>query len=308
MIRILVSACLLGHRVRYDGRHALNLFVRDTIGRHFHLVPLCPEAECGMGIPREPLSLRFDGAEFRIVSLNTNRDLVRPFKEWALKRIEELSRDGLHGAIFKSGSPSCAVRDATVFYDKGRKRKGPGLFVRLLKEQLPSLPAEDDVSIVRPERLENFILKAFIFEKWCNLLVQNGSLDSVKNFHNSYRLVVGSFSRVAMSRLEEILESDPSEATAEYGRVLQEALERKVTRTRSVRVVTHIFKAIKDEISDDEKKMVHYIIEALRNGEIPQYALPVFLKYFAGKCKHFPPEGLGYMEALELVSEVFNYS
>jgi hypothetical protein len=56
-IRLGISACLLGENVRYDGGHALDLFLRDTLGTYIRYVPVCPEVECGFGVPRETLRL-----------------------------------------------------------------------------------------------------------------------------------------------------------------------------------------------------------------------------------------------------------
>ena len=56
-IRIGISACLLGENVRYDGGNALDGFLRDTLGRAVEYVPVCPEVECGFGVPREKFQL-----------------------------------------------------------------------------------------------------------------------------------------------------------------------------------------------------------------------------------------------------------
>jgi uncharacterized protein YbbK (DUF523 family) len=52
-----VSACLLGQKVRYDGQHKLDRFIVDTLGRYVEFVPVCPEVECGLGVPRESMRL-----------------------------------------------------------------------------------------------------------------------------------------------------------------------------------------------------------------------------------------------------------
>ena len=56
-IKIGVSACLLGEKVRYDGGHKHDRYLTDVLGRYVTYVPVCPEVECGMGIPRETLRL-----------------------------------------------------------------------------------------------------------------------------------------------------------------------------------------------------------------------------------------------------------
>lgn len=56
-IRLGISACLLGQNVRYDGGHQLDRFLRDTLGQFVEYVPVCPEVEMGLPIPRETLRL-----------------------------------------------------------------------------------------------------------------------------------------------------------------------------------------------------------------------------------------------------------
>ncbi|MCF8039793.1 MAG: DUF523 domain-containing protein, partial [Desulfohalobiaceae bacterium] len=56
-IKLGVSTCLLGEKVRYDGGHKLSRYVRDTLGQYFDFVPVCPEMECGLPVPREALRL-----------------------------------------------------------------------------------------------------------------------------------------------------------------------------------------------------------------------------------------------------------
>jgi uncharacterized protein YbbK (DUF523 family) len=56
-IRIGISACLLGSRVRYDGQHKRDSFLADELTPLVDWVPVCPEVEVGMGVPREPVRL-----------------------------------------------------------------------------------------------------------------------------------------------------------------------------------------------------------------------------------------------------------
>ena len=67
-LKIGVSACLLGHKVRYDGGHQLNHFIRDVLGQYMEFVPVCPEVECGMSIPRETLRLAGDADSPRLLT------------------------------------------------------------------------------------------------------------------------------------------------------------------------------------------------------------------------------------------------
>jgi len=56
-IKMGISSCLLGEKVRYDGGHKLDRFITNTLGQYFEWVPVCPECEYGLPVPREPLHL-----------------------------------------------------------------------------------------------------------------------------------------------------------------------------------------------------------------------------------------------------------
>ncbi|PLY04213.1 MAG: DUF1722 domain-containing protein, partial [Desulfuromonas sp.] len=56
-IRLGISACLLGEKVRFDGGHKHDRFLTETLGRYVEYVPVCPEVEVGLPTPRETLRL-----------------------------------------------------------------------------------------------------------------------------------------------------------------------------------------------------------------------------------------------------------
>jgi uncharacterized protein YbbK (DUF523 family) len=53
-IKIGISSCLLGDRVRYDGGHARNHFFTETLARFVDFVAVCPEVDIGLGTPYPP--------------------------------------------------------------------------------------------------------------------------------------------------------------------------------------------------------------------------------------------------------------
>ncbi|MFD0774688.1 DUF523 domain-containing protein, partial [Streptomonospora algeriensis] len=66
--RVGVSSCLLGAPVRYNGGHSRYRFLTDMLDRHVEWVPICPEAEIGLGVPRETLRLERAGGADRVVA------------------------------------------------------------------------------------------------------------------------------------------------------------------------------------------------------------------------------------------------
>src|SRR3989338_9498943 len=56
-VRLGVSSCLLGRKVRYDGGDKYDRFVSRTLGKYFEFIPICPEVAIGLGVPRAPIHL-----------------------------------------------------------------------------------------------------------------------------------------------------------------------------------------------------------------------------------------------------------
>ena len=130
-IRLGISTCLLGENVRYDGGHKLDRFLTDTLGQYVEYVPVCPEVECGLPIPREALRLVGNPDSPRLVTTHAKQDLTGRMTQWARKRVIELEREGLLGFIFKSDSPSSGMERVKVYDDQGMAaKKGIGMFAR----------------------------------------------------------------------------------------------------------------------------------------------------------------------------------
>src|SRR5262245_12856687 len=108
-IRVGISACLLGQEVRYDGGHQKDVYIADVLARHFSWVPVCPELEVGMGVPREPVRLVGLARAPRMLGVTSGTDHTAAMNELARRRVRDLARQGLHGYILKRGSPSCGM-------------------------------------------------------------------------------------------------------------------------------------------------------------------------------------------------------
>src|SRR5271166_6520273 len=100
-IRLGISACLLGEKVRFDGGHKLDHFITETLGKFVEFVPVCPEVECGLGIPREAMHLVAAAEGPRFVTVRTQVDYTELMLAWARKRVLELEQKDLCGFIFK---------------------------------------------------------------------------------------------------------------------------------------------------------------------------------------------------------------
>ncbi len=165
-IRIGISSCLLGEPVRYDGGHRRNDDILNALGRRFTFVPVCPEVEVGMGVPRETLRLIGDPEAPRMVTTQTGIDHTDRMLAFARERVRQLEAMGLSGYIFKSRSPSCGMEGVEV-YSEGREpsREGRGLFARVLVEHFPGMPVAEERHLSDPALREAFIKQVLRFHR-----------------------------------------------------------------------------------------------------------------------------------------------
>jgi uncharacterized protein YbbK (DUF523 family) len=101
--RLGISACLLGEPVRYDGGSKPDRLLTGAFGPLVEWVPVCPEVECGLGVPRPAMRLVGDPKSPRLMVIRTGEDLTARMKAWAERRLDELEREDLCG----SASPCC---------------------------------------------------------------------------------------------------------------------------------------------------------------------------------------------------------
>jgi uncharacterized protein YbbK (DUF523 family) len=157
-IKIAISSCLLGYPVRYDGGHRLDPYLRDNLGQLVEWVPVCPEVECGLPVPREPMLIIDDGKSRRLVAMSTGIDHTVRLLMWTKKKLADLEKLDLRGFVFKARSPSCAVRDAQIVTPSGSAAgKGAGLFAEAVLRSFPSLPVHDEETLQDPAVIGGFI-------------------------------------------------------------------------------------------------------------------------------------------------------
>ncbi len=155
-VRIGISSCLLGEAVRWDGGHKRDRFLADVLTPFVSWVPVCPEVELGMGIPREAVQLASQDGELRMLGTRSGEDWTREMQRFAARRLRQLERVGLCGYVLKSRSPSCGMQRVEVYKRNGRTRRdGRGLFASALLERNPALPVEEERRLGDPDLRAN---------------------------------------------------------------------------------------------------------------------------------------------------------
>lgn len=287
-IKLGISTCLLGENVRYDGGHQLDRLLTDTLGQFVEYVPVCPEVECGFGIPREALRLVGDPESPRLVTARTGKDYTDRMVEWAEKRVRELEKEGLCGFVFKSRSPSSGMERVKVYDEKGMPvNKGRGIFARAFMEHFPLLPVEEDGRLHDIKLRENFIERVFTLKRWRETLAGRNDMGRLVRFHTCHKLLILSHSNKhyrAMGRLVATGKGRPmNDLYSEYEALLMEALRLKTTLKKNINVLQHMMGFFKKQLTSDEKQELLEMIGQYRDGFIPLIVLVTLINHYVRK-------------------------
>jgi uncharacterized protein YbgA (DUF1722 family)/uncharacterized protein YbbK (DUF523 family) len=287
-IRLGISSCLLGENVRFDGGHKLDPFLTDTLGQYVEYVPVCPEVECGFGIPRESFRLVGDPGNPRLVTTRTHVDHTERMHQWARRRVQELEKEELCGYIFKSGSPSSGMERVKVYDRNGVPAKvGVGIFARIFMEHFPLLPVEEEGRLHDPKLRENFIERIFTLKRWRETTAQKQSLGILVDFHTRHKLLILSHSTEthrAMGKLVAEGKEIPLKTLYEkYQTLLMQALQLITTAKKNANVLQHMLGYFKDRLSPDEKQEVLEIIDQYRQGLFPLIVPLTLMNHYVRK-------------------------
>jgi uncharacterized protein YbgA (DUF1722 family)/uncharacterized protein YbbK (DUF523 family) len=289
-IRIGISECLLGHAVRYDGGHKWDRFLTDTLGKYVEYVPVCPEVECGLGMPREAMRLAGNPESPRLTTIRTHRDFTDRMVAWARKRVRNLEKEDLCGFIFKSDSPSSGMERVKIYDEKGFPAKvGRGIFARIFMEHFPLVPVEDEGRLHDPKLRENFIESLFTLMRWRELLRQKTSLDHLVRFHSQTKLFLLSHSEKHHRLMGKMVASGkqmaPKDLYSKYESLLMETLKLKTSIRKNVNVLQHMMGYFKNQLSSDEKQELLEVISDYRKGYIPLIGPITLTNHYVRKYK-----------------------
>jgi len=272
-IRIGVSACLLGAKVRFDGGHKRSRYIEEVLGRYFDFVPFCPEVAIGLGTPRQPIRLVGSEDAPRVVGTrDPELDVTRPLRDFG-KDVARRHHD-LCGMIVKKGSPSCGLERVKVYGENGMPYgQARGAFTDEMIKAQPLLPVEDEGRLNDPVLRENFIARVFVYARWRALLASGLSKAGLIQFHARHKLVVMAHSPQGyreLGRLVAQVSQEPLEQLADrYIHGLMQHLQQRAPRKRHVNVLQHLLGYLRRDLDAGDRAELVDTIEAYRKGEYP---------------------------------------
>ncbi len=286
-IRIGISTCLLGEPVRYDGGHKLDRFLRDTLGGYVEYVPVCPEVECGLPVPRESMHLEGDPGDPRLITTRTRADMTGRMVAWAGKRVRELEGENLCGFIFKSNSPSSGMERVKIFTDGMPRKIASGVFAGIFMKHFPLVPVEDEGRLHDAVLRENFIERIFITRRWREFLDTNRSMSGLIDFHTRHKLQVMAHSPTHYGAMGKLVAQGkdllPDDLFARYHHLLMEAIKLRATPRKNVNVLQHLMGYFKKQLSPDEKQELLELIGFYHRGHIPLIVPVTLINHYVRK-------------------------
>lgn len=288
-LKLGISSCLLGYKVRYDGQHKYDAWLVETLGKHVSYVPVCPESECGLPIPREAMRLVGDSEHPRLLTTNTGFDHTQRMLDYSRHKIEELKQEELCGFVFKSKSPSSGMERVKVYPEKGGagEKKGVGIFARELMNAMPLLPYEEEGRLHDPVLRENFIERIFIMQRWHQLLKNRPDRGALVEFHTRHKLLLMAHNPALYRELgklvAQIADYKPAEFRELYLAKLMQALSYHATRSKHQNVMQHILGYFKQELSPAEKTEMLGLIANYRARLLPLIVPVTLLNHYVRK-------------------------
>ena len=274
ILRVGVSSCLLGEKVRFDGGHKLDTLVTETLRPYCEWIPVCPEMEIGLGAPRESLRLIAGADGVRLVATRSGADHTAAMTAWATRRLEELAALDLDGYILKKDSPSCGMERVRVYGEGGMARRtGSGIYARLLLRRFSMLPVEEEGRLHDMGIRENFVERLFAGRRWREFVKAKPRSRDLVAFHTRHKLALSAHSDVHYRQLGRLVAvaggQKITDLIEEYGRLFMTALRVRTTAGKHANALFHILGHLKHELDADDRAELTDRIDEYRKGLVP---------------------------------------
>lgn len=290
--RVGISSCLLGEKVRYDGGHQLDHFLHDTLGAFVAFVPVCPETECGLGVPREPMRLVATEGGVRLLTRATGRDVTPQLAAWLPARMQELAKQNLCGFVFKAKSPTSGLKRVKIYDEQGKiKTFGSGLFAGAVAAAFPHLPLEEEGRLHDPGLRENFIERIFLMQRWQELTAGTLSLKELIAFHARHKYLLMAHCPKTLKEMGALVAAGkgvpPAELHARYLELLTRASQKLATPRKNTNVLHHLMGYFKKELAPDDKAELLAVIDCYHAGLVPLVVPLTLINHYVRKFE--PP-------------------
>jgi uncharacterized protein YbgA (DUF1722 family)/uncharacterized protein YbbK (DUF523 family) len=300
-VRVGISACLLGEKVRFDGGHKRDRFLTEGLGPFVEWVPVCPEIELGLGAPRPSLRLCADGDDIRLVSPKTGEDHTDAMVRFARRRVAELADADLSGYVLKRASPTCGMEQVRVYGPADRPAaKGRGLFAAELMRHFPDLPVEEEGRLNDAALRENFVERIFAYRRLADAFRPGWPRKELVAFHSAHKLTLMAHSPSAYQELGQLVarvaDVSPDEMEADYRHRFMQALTIVATPGRHANVLQHILGYMKKQLDSATRQDLLAAISDYADGLVPLVVPVTLLRHYVDRLDITYLQGQAYLD------------
>ncbi len=273
---ILVSKCLGFERCRYNGDIINDPWIKK-LEPHVNFIAVCPEAEIGLGIPRNPVRLIDESGDLKLYQPSTGKDVTAEMNSFCNEFIKGLG--DIDGAILKYRSPSCGPSNVKIYsgYDPGAgTRKGKGFFAEIVSNEFNNLPVEDEGRLNNFFIRENFFTKVFLLAGFRSIYREK-IFKNLVEFHSNNKYLYMAMNQSALREMGKLVASHNKNNEAEIFDKYRELLFRATVKNPGtgswINILQHMYGGMNDKLSENEKSFFLNSIEEYRDERIPLSAV-----------------------------------
>lgn len=199
--RIVVSKCLEFDHCRYDGEIIRDELV-DRLKECSELLPICPEMEIGLGVPRNPVRIvSTEDGSLRLVQPASEQDVTAKMHAFGAGFIKEIGT--VEGYILKSRSPSCGIKDVRVYNPAGRllHGKGVGLFGQMVLSDLNVAAVEDEGRLRNFRLREHFLITVFSLAAF-RIARNAGTIKQLVDYHSANKYLFMAYNQSVLKLID----------------------------------------------------------------------------------------------------------
>lgn len=286
MLKIAVSACLLGEPIRYDKTGQRDRFITDKLGKYASFVPFCPE-HLAFGTPRETIRIVLEDGRKNVITVFSKNDVTQAMNEAMKQELHKIQNEEICGIILKSKSPSCGLGSTKYYSGAMSEGKKDGLFAFTCKAHFVDFPIEEEARLIDPWLRENFVMQLFAYEDAMQLSKNIKTMQELVAFHTAYKFLLQSKHEANYRLLGKIVANHDKkslkEITQAYLALFKKTIAHKSTIAKTVNVLQHMVGFFKKELTSSEKEVLHMQIEEFRDEIIPLIAVMSTIEFLAKK-------------------------
>ena len=269
---LVVSKCIEFESCRYNGLIIASPFIKQ-LKNYINFIPVCPEVEIGLGIPRDPIRLVEINGEINLIQPSNDLNLTQSMEEFSSSFLSSLT--DIDGFILKNKSPSCGVKAVRVYPHPGNSRPktdGIGLFANSVFNEFPYTPVEDEGRLRNLQIREDFLTAIYTLSDFRNMK-KSQKVSELIDFHSQNKFLLMAYNQNIMREMGKILGEQKNYSNddlfSKYNNMLGKTLKKPPEIPSNINVLLHVFGYISDKLNHEEKAFFLDSLEKYRHGIMP---------------------------------------